>query len=185
MNSAFFYFLLLVITAITFGYIYQAKNFYTYCSYSSINNKSFFSHKEGNELYTKCEDVFNFKSVPNFYSKIILAFYKTLVEKDFTKEEYKEMEKWIKSQNQNYLLLRLTILKYCNMVGYIIFLYFGIVLIPKILFLFMYSFLSKALIIIFYLLAFDFLVSFFKIEQLKVFFSNIERCLDKIKQIIM
>lgn len=185
MNSASFYFLLFVMTAITFGYIYKTKNFYSYCSYSSINNKSYFFHKEPNELYSKCENVFNFKSAPNFYSKLIIAFYKTLVEKEFTKAEYNEMEQWIKAQNQKYLLLRLTLLKYCNMAGYIIFLYFGTVLIPKLLFLFMYSFFSKVLIIIFNLLTIDFLVTFFEIEQFKMIFSNIWGYLDKIKQLIM
>ena len=185
MNSAYFYLLLLVTTILTFGYIYQAKFFYTYCSHSSIHNKSYFFRKEGDELNTKCEDVFNFKSGPNLYSKIISTFYKAFVEEEFSKIEFNEMDQWIKAQNQNYVLIRLTLLKYCNMVGYIIFLYFGIVLFPKILFLFMYSFLSKALTIIFYLLVFDFLISFLKIEQFKVILSNPGEYVDKIKLLIM
>ena len=112
------------------------------------------------------------------------VIFSSMTDEEISNEDYDEYKKWFISQNNEILLLKIKIIKYCYIGVYIIFLYFGIVLLPKLIMMFVLDFLTLALKLVFLALVFDFVMVYFKIGHITDYMEYINNGYYYIKSIL-
>ena len=167
-------------------YIYYNKTLFTYCSNASIHSSSFSSNDAefNTKFMSTCNDVFNFDGTPSFYTTLMKVIFSSITDEEISNEDYDEYKKRFISQNNEILLLKIKIIKYCYIGVYIIFLYFGIVLLPKLIMMFVLDFLTLALKLAFLALVFDFVMVYFKIGHITDYMEYINNGYYYIKSIL-
>lgn len=155
----------IVTVALCSSYLFYNKHLFTYCSNASIHSSSFATNDNdfNIQFMNTCNDVFNFEGTPSFYTTLMKVIFTSISDEEISNEEYDEYKSWFIKQNNVILLQRIKIIKFCFIVDYIIFLYFGIVLLPKLIIMFVLDFLTLALKLVFLVLVFDFVMVYFKV----------------------